>query len=447
MSNDPSHGQLGKFVGAKIRAARLAKKYTQSKLALPDFSVSYISAIERGQIQPSLRALEILSRRLELSAAQIFPERFHSEEGSRPRGRDSANSEREHIALDLLEAHSCLLQGETEEAVTRLNALPQRKLLRNEQVEYRFLLSLAYLQSGQLEPCEELLQAALRQAEDQKDASSTQRAFYLLGLLHAAKGNYREAIQSLQHCLAFMEQSKLDDPFLTSQTYALIGQHYIQLEDFDHAIEAFKHALAMNLEYPTSGGLESMYQATCQHHLRAGHYQLAQSYALRCDYLHSREAHAILQSEIYHYLGRILLKDEQQAARAALEKALQQERARQNQRNVASLTTRMGEWFLANGDYLQAEASAQQAIALIETFGDTIVAVDALLTLGRIRYAQSTYDEGDRCFVQGLAMLERLGMHDELADQAALYAQQLEDRGCPQGALQYYKMAFQHRRA
>ena len=51
MSTDQSSNKLGQSVGAKIRAMRQAKKYTQSQLALPDFSVSYISAIERGQIQ------------------------------------------------------------------------------------------------------------------------------------------------------------------------------------------------------------------------------------------------------------------------------------------------------------------------------------------------------------------------------------------------------------
>src|SRR3989442_14772010 len=80
MSTDQSNSKLGQSVGAKIRAARQAKKYTQSQLALPDFSVSYISAIERGQIHPSLRALEILAKRLGLPSTDLIPE--HSQDGS-----------------------------------------------------------------------------------------------------------------------------------------------------------------------------------------------------------------------------------------------------------------------------------------------------------------------------------------------------------------------------
>jgi len=74
MPSDHSHQNIGQTVGAKIRAARLAKKYTQSRLAQPDFSVSYISAIERGQIHPSLRALEILAIRLGLSSSDLLPQ-------------------------------------------------------------------------------------------------------------------------------------------------------------------------------------------------------------------------------------------------------------------------------------------------------------------------------------------------------------------------------------
>src|SRR5437763_14538738 len=103
MTIDPTHSQMGQSVGAKIRAARQAKKDTQSKLASPDFSVSYISAIERGQIHPSLRALEILARRLDLPSTQLLAE--HSQDGSRNSPSISSPiNEEAAIELALLEA-------------------------------------------------------------------------------------------------------------------------------------------------------------------------------------------------------------------------------------------------------------------------------------------------------------------------------------------------------
>ncbi|MGZ6365810.1 MAG: helix-turn-helix domain-containing protein, partial [Ktedonobacteraceae bacterium] len=72
MASQSEYQKLGQSVGAKLRAARLARKLTQSQLAQPDFSVSYVSAIERGQIQPSLRALEIFAQRLGVSSTELL---------------------------------------------------------------------------------------------------------------------------------------------------------------------------------------------------------------------------------------------------------------------------------------------------------------------------------------------------------------------------------------
>src|SRR5579884_4106132 len=102
-SDRSSHQYIGQSVGANLRAARLAKKMTQSQLAGPDFSVSYISAIKRGQTHPSLRALEILARRLDLSSTELLPGRAQDGAkaiGSTPRKMRSE----EEVELELLEA-------------------------------------------------------------------------------------------------------------------------------------------------------------------------------------------------------------------------------------------------------------------------------------------------------------------------------------------------------
>src|SRR5712691_2956421 len=53
-------------VGTNIRKVRTRLSLTQAQLAAPEFSISYISAIERGKIRPSLKALSILARRLDV---------------------------------------------------------------------------------------------------------------------------------------------------------------------------------------------------------------------------------------------------------------------------------------------------------------------------------------------------------------------------------------------
>ena len=112
----------------------------------------------------------------------------------------------------------------------------------------------------------------------------------------------------------------------------------------------------------------------------------------------------------------------------------------------ASITIRLAEWFLVHNQLEEAAQLARQAFELARSFGNTIIAVETLLTQGRIAYAQEKYKEGDEHFVAGLDMLEQLQLHEELADQSASYAQLLDERNRAQDALTYYKRAFESRR-
>src|SRR5579872_4057913 len=127
MATDNSHRQMGQSVGAKLRAARQAKKYTQGQLAQPDFSVSYISAIERGQIHPSLRALEILAHRLGLSSADFLPE-ASSNNAHAATAANEAIQNAADIEIQFLEAQVAIWQGEAHAAITQLRELASRKL-------------------------------------------------------------------------------------------------------------------------------------------------------------------------------------------------------------------------------------------------------------------------------------------------------------------------------
>src|SRR5260370_33573906 len=121
-----SSDHLGHTVGAKLRAARLAKKYTQNQLAQPDFSVSYVSAIERGQIQPSLRALEILAQRLGINGAHLLPQHGQMLSGQ-PAEIGSGSLVNEEWTLLLLEAQIALHQENPAQAITLLRPLLLKK--------------------------------------------------------------------------------------------------------------------------------------------------------------------------------------------------------------------------------------------------------------------------------------------------------------------------------
>lgn len=59
-------------IGYKIRQCRLARGLTQEQLAAGIFSKSYISQLERGSVNPSLRALRLLAARLGVSCTWLL---------------------------------------------------------------------------------------------------------------------------------------------------------------------------------------------------------------------------------------------------------------------------------------------------------------------------------------------------------------------------------------
>ncbi|MEO8954312.1 MAG: hypothetical protein ABI465_07050, partial [Ktedonobacteraceae bacterium] len=112
----------------------------------------------------------------------------------------------------------------------------------------------------------------------------------------------------------------------------------------------------------------------------------------------------------------------------------------------ASIMIRLAESSLQRKEIAQAEQLTKQAAQLAAPFGDTLIAAEALLIWGRIDYTQEQYEEGDKHFVAGLAMLEHLRLDEEVSDQSALYAQLLDEREQLPQAIVYYKRAFESRR-
>ena len=59
-------------IGEAIRRLRLARKMTQAELAGEAFSKSYISQLERGNVTPSLRALEVIAAKLGVTPSWLL---------------------------------------------------------------------------------------------------------------------------------------------------------------------------------------------------------------------------------------------------------------------------------------------------------------------------------------------------------------------------------------
>lgn len=444
MVSDPSHQQIGQSVGARLRAARLAKKYTQSQLAQPDFSVSYISAIERGQIHPSLRALEIFALRLGISSTDLLSIQEPGTGGTSP--ESEVTPSQEEIALQLLEAEIYIWQDAARQAITQLRELASKTLTPQQEMQLHYLLGLAFINVALYQEAEAALADALKFARDVQGFLSLQ-VFNLLGKVNAAMHNYERGLEYYQQCLDELEkEQQFPDELFIAQLFSNMGMCYTHLNQLDVAIEMFNRALTMTEGLLTSDQLTSMYWNASHYFSETNDYHYATLYGYKSLQIYLQERNNTLRREIYHYLGQVVLKGDRQQALTELEKMQQEVTGTKDQLVQASITTHMAQWLFLEGKLDEAREQAQRAFALASPSGDTINTAYVLTTLGQVAYAQKDYAAGDSNFVSALEMLERLGLREDYAEQSAFYAQLLEERGAQEEALRYYKQAFESRR-
>lgn len=442
MVSHSDHQRIGQTVGAKLRAARLARKLTQSQLAQPDFSVSYVSAIERGQINPSLRALEIFAQRLGVSSTDLLS--IQKEQALQGFSEsNAASTQKQDVELVLLQTHLLILQEDYHQAVTLLRALTAETLKPQQEIRQSYLLGIALYHSGLLQESESALTGALNKAVHQNDYF-VKHIWNVLGSVHVSMQNHTLGFEYQQGNLELLEKEQQPrDAFFDAQVYTNIGLHYQELDRIDTAIEMFQHALAQTKGLQAEEPLTSMYWNMSTYLAETQQYFPATLYGHKTLQLLIQEYGVSLRSEIYHYLGKAMLHLDPQNVVIYLDSLQQSRLLEKDALAFASISATTAEALLRLGEVKKAYEYAQKACKLASGYRDCDVAASIILTYGSIAYAQKDYQVGDAQFMAGLTMLGRLNNREELADKSAIYAHLLEERGLQNEALKYYKQAYQ----
>jgi len=64
--------RAGLRIGMKLRLARARAGLSQAQLGSPHFTRAYVSAVELGKVQPSVKSLEFLASKLDLPLAYFL---------------------------------------------------------------------------------------------------------------------------------------------------------------------------------------------------------------------------------------------------------------------------------------------------------------------------------------------------------------------------------------
>ncbi len=143
-------------LGKRLRAARYARNLTQEALAGATFSKSYISAVERDKLMPSVPALRLLAERLAVPLAFLLGE--HTLALHIPPEEDA-------LAQRLDAAEALLYQGRPTAALERLGQEDTGAAVRQQNpARWDWLLGWALLQQHQEAEALALLQQGLEVA-------------------------------------------------------------------------------------------------------------------------------------------------------------------------------------------------------------------------------------------------------------------------------------------
>lgn len=188
--------------GARIRRLRIARNMTQKDLAGGQYSVSYVSALERGRVKPTLGILSWCAERLSVPVTVLLGESGAS--GDEARARQVATK----LAYEQVHAEMLLTSGEIARGREELEAVRRRMGATAPRSVVWFA---AYGACGDGD-----LAVAMRDAETYLHSIEGQNewdragAHWLFGMIYARQGDVARAVAEYQRALEVEDLAYFD---------------------------------------------------------------------------------------------------------------------------------------------------------------------------------------------------------------------------------------------
>ncbi|MEX2211934.1 MAG: helix-turn-helix domain-containing protein [Gaiellaceae bacterium] len=391
-------------IGERLRRLRLEQGFSQRELSEPGVSYAYISRIEAGARQPSVKALrkvapklgvsvEYLETGLDLSEAQQREMRLVDAELSLRLAPEPAGAEEE--LRKLLEEAVAVGDGR---AATRA----------------RVALGKAAVAAGRVAEAVELLEPAA--ADEHILPSERPDVFFELGRAYALLGRLEDAITVYERCL---EDTRAIEPrnvaaevrYATALSYALADSG-----EFDRAQEVLGEIIEEEGEGLSEPGTQvKLYWSLARLAGMRGHYPVSLDYARRALALIEATEDTVQLGRAHLMCGVIFVR--QGKADEALRHLERSERllgARPAPNDLASLRTEQAKAAVLLGRGEQAATLAREALGLLGELEPAEQGA-AWLALGRALELQD--DDGSlEAFRRSTEALQQAGSLTEAAE-------------------------------
>ena len=447
-------------VGANIYRVRRKLRITQKQLAAPEFSISYISAIERGRIRPSLKALDILARRLGVTSAELLaevPDVLEPEDDPGYGERETAPSLTSLISqrrsiyptpLALTWATLALDQHNPQLARELLDLVSPAALTAEQRLMRLALLGRVALKTGQPTDSETELEQTLQQDEVSGYGELVERCRFVLACLYEQQGKYLFASDTFAACVRAIEDGVVGDPLFAIDVYAALAEHHQRLDRREPAIDYYQRAIAQLDLILKPTPLADLSAHLSQDYLESAHASLADLYASRSLALYSLAAARQRITQAISNLGITLqetgdISGAEKQLRLAIDLS---ERLGSVQQGILARVA-LADLFLKRQEHQQAEHLALEAQALCHPDGegainDQTLYGQVLVTLGDIYRATDRLNEADTLFKQAIDILKREHADEQLGRAYFHYSELLNQLGKHAEGYELVKQAY-----
>lgn len=430
-------------LGARLRQARLRLNLTQSEVASNHFSVSYISAVERGQIRPSLGALEVLSDRLQVPLEDLL--------GTAPLPGATGGVSREQVAdrrqeeaeARLNTAEALSYQGKHQQSIDAVRQISLSHLSPASAHEARRLLAFNYAEQGDGESARREAQEGITMAERSGDEEARARLRNELGIAYMLTHKNQLALEQFQLAYDAVEQGIVRDPaFKLNVLYNLGSVNWLLGRNVD-AVAFLRLAVEASEDVNHPERLGDTYFALSASYQGQGDSVRARLYALRSIATYERAANEALTARAYTRLGRATAQANNiedalgylHAAQALSERLGDPAGQAEARRSLAAV-------YISQGKLKDAASAANEAMELAEGVGDPVLLAEAQLTMASLQDAQGKTSQAKGSYEEAIKKLEGADASMHLADAYASYSSFLENHGESKTALELLRKAW-----
>jgi len=436
-------------VGTNIREVRTRLGLTQAQLAAPEFSISYISAIERGKIRPSLKALSILAKRLDVPLTFLLEGSPAGAAEARAVGYSPADSgPDQRVDVELVQANVLIHQHAFKEAEQLLAPIQPERITTDQAYRLFLLRGQIHLGVNEFQEAVVDLRAAVSQGEGLNDIEYIERARNLLGRAYFSLYNYTLAMENHQRSNTAIENGYINDPVFALDVYSNLANDYFRLGDLEKAVTFYHRALAtlegMNRD---TKGFAQKYLEISRGYKAVDKLTMARDYAMRSLALYEMRDEQRLAGLTHQRLGKTLERqNDLDGAEEEYKRAISIERELDDEIAISVCLTSLAELLLKRGKVKEARREAQEALSFARTSKDAQTQGQALMALAQIEHQGGDFEAADKLFGQALEQLDASHAHEVAASAYFRFANLLEQRGEVQRSLNAIKKAYEHQR-